>query len=78
MERTMEILNQYEQGNFFERMCLFLHYRDQRDAFQEIKFKATDANGTSLSSSEIQTIRFQFDENIETDLKRKGGSLWTR
>jgi len=49
MEREMEIKRRYEQGDFFERLCLFLQYRDLRDAFQEIESKDPTTERTSPS-----------------------------
>lgn len=49
----MELLRRYELADFFEKMCLFLQHRDMRDAFQDIEFKNSAANGKSLSSFEI-------------------------
>ncbi len=40
MERAMEILMQYAQADFSERIYLFLQFRGLRDAFQEIERKS--------------------------------------
>jgi hypothetical protein len=37
MERVKEILIQYAQADFFERMHLFLQYPDLRDVFGEME-----------------------------------------
>ena len=39
MERVKEILIQYEQADFFERMHLFLQFPDLRNVFGEIERK---------------------------------------
>lgn len=42
MERTIEILKQYRQADFYERTCLFLQFPDLRDVLQDIEFKKSD------------------------------------
>jgi hypothetical protein len=49
MDREMEIMRRYEQADFFERMCLFLQFRDLRGAFQKIESKDPIAERTSPS-----------------------------
>ncbi len=54
MEREEEILKRYEKADFFERMCLFLEYRDLRDAFQKMGFKESTTKGESSLLAEFQ------------------------
>jgi hypothetical protein len=58
MERTIEIVKQYEQGDSYERICLFLQYLDLRDVFLDIDLKNYTVDNGVLSSSGI-TCRLQ-------------------
>jgi hypothetical protein len=51
MGREMEILRQYEQAEFPERMILFLQFPDLRNIFQEVEFKESAAERTNISST---------------------------
>jgi hypothetical protein len=57
MEREEEILKRYKQTNFSGRICLFLHYRDLRDAFQVIGFKDSAAKRELSPLAEIPIKR---------------------
>lgn len=54
MEQEDEILKQYEQANLSGRMCLYLHYRDLRKAFQELEFTDSAAKRELSPLAEIQ------------------------
>jgi hypothetical protein len=52
MEQKIEVLLQYEEADFNERLHLFLGFPDMRWAFQEIERKDLVAQMPSESSSE--------------------------
>jgi hypothetical protein len=39
MESTIKIVKQYDQGDSYERTCLFLQFPDLRDVFLDIELK---------------------------------------
>jgi len=49
MEKEIELLTQYTQADFFERMDLFLQYPGLRGAFQEIDRKELANQRAALS-----------------------------
>jgi|WetSurMetagenome_2_1015567.scaffolds.fasta_scaffold374554_1 hypothetical protein len=63
--REMEILRQYEQSEFSERMLLFIQFPDLRSIFQEIEFKESAAQRTYTFSNKTK------DSN-QTVMSRQG------
>ncbi|MBA4394481.1 MAG: hypothetical protein C0407_13090 [Desulfobacca sp.] len=57
MREKMEIIREYEQNGFCERMHLFLQFRDLRDVFQEMEHKESEARKRMVASAEEPTKR---------------------
>jgi hypothetical protein len=49
MERPIEIVRRYEEGDSDERLCLFLQFRELRDVFDDIDLKDPVIKITTLS-----------------------------
>ncbi len=71
MERVKKIVNDYEQADFFKRMCLFLQHRDLRDAFQKMENKDQVTERILSSSSKKMVNKFLYDINKETDYSKR-------
>jgi len=52
MRDEMEIINEYEEIDFFGRMHLFLQYRDLRGVFQEMEHKESKVQGLEVVLTE--------------------------
>jgi hypothetical protein len=52
MRKERDILDEYQQNDFFGRMHLFLQYRDLRGVFQEMERKESKAPGPAVISNE--------------------------
>jgi hypothetical protein len=51
MEHETVVQKRYRQADAFERLCMYLQYRNMRDDFMEIEFKDSLSNKTSRRSA---------------------------
>jgi hypothetical protein len=63
MERTIEILKQYRQADYYVRTCLFLQFPDLRDVFQGIEFINLTLSGTGKDANHSRECDEPLSEN---------------
>ena len=71
MERAKEIVKEYEQADFFKRMCLFLQHRDLRDGFQKMEMIDQMTERILPSPGEKPNNGFIYDIFKEKDLIKR-------
>jgi hypothetical protein len=52
MREERDIIEEYKQNGFFERMHLFLQYRDLRDVFQALERQEPESQPVTIYLSE--------------------------
>lgn len=71
MKRVKEIVKEYEQADFFNRLCLFLQHRDLRDVFQKMENIDQVTERIMPSPDEKNINGFPYDVNKQTDFNKR-------